>query len=583
MIRLFLLFVFFSSLQTSCVHGGRRTDNEKFSTLTREFLENYWKTHPGLASSFGLTRYDSVLEIPDQKNRDKKLQFYKKYLRVFGDFNEDGLSVTQSVDRRLILNKLEKGVWSIEVFKAHEWNPALFNLGWSISTVLDKQKISLDERLKALNDRLLRVPEFYNAVRGNIKRPTREHLKLAIQQTRGVERYLNTLIARGFESSGLSRREKQSLNQRIKASKTLTRRHLRFLKRILANPRRVGGFRSASIGPELYREKFNLFLQINQSPEQLYKKALEDKEEILSKMFELATGLYSKYYAGKLPPKDSKKVISAVIRKISKKHTKPKDFLQSIENQLTQLTGFVKQKNLLNMDFAESLEVRQTPPYQRGFSRISIDSPGPFDPARKTYYNVTPLDDLSKRERESYLREYNDYTLQILNIHEAIPGHYVQFVYSNKSQKSPVQPLFGNVSMVEGWAVYAERMMLEEGYGRGSGELWLMYYKWFLRVVTNTILDYEFHNKNLSKKEALKLMIDGAFQEKAQADEKWKRMGLSQVQLCSYFAGFTEIYGLREEIKTLQAEDFDLKNFHETFLSFGAISVKEIRELMLKK
>ena len=167
-----------------------------------------------------------------------------------------------------------------------------------------------------------------------------------------------------------------------------------------------------------------------------------------------------------------------------------------------------------------------------------------------------------------------------MNIHEAIPGHYVQLVYSNQSP-SLVKSIFGNGPMVEGWAVYTERMMLEEGYGENSQELWLMYYKWFLRVVTNTIIDYEIHNKKLTKKDAMKLMVEDAFQEKAEAEGKWNRATVSQVQLASYFAGFSEIYQLRETIKKEDGEDFNLKQFHETFLSFGSAPIKEIKKLML--
>ena len=182
----------------------------------------------------------------------------------------------------------------------------------------------------------------------------------------------------------------------------------------------------------------------------------------------------------------------------------------------------------------------------------------------------------------SYLREYNHYILQILNIHEAIPGHYTQLVYSNQSP-SLVKSLFGNGAMVEGWAVYAERMMLEEGYGNNQPELWLMYYKWHLRTVCNTILDYSVHALNMSKDDALKLLTTEAFQQRAEAEGKWRRVSVTQVQLCSYFTGFSEIYDLREELKRQQGDKFSLKAFHEKFLSYGSAPVKYIKQLMTAK
>lgn len=134
--------------------------------------------------------------------------------------------------------------------------------------------------------------------------------------------------------------------------------------------------------------------------------------------------------------------------------------------------------------------------------------------------------------------------------------------------------------MVEGWAVYAERAMMEAGYGKDSPELWLMYYKWFLRVVTNTILDYEIHNKNLSEEKALKYMVEEAFQERSEAEKKWHRAKVSQVQLTYYFTGFSEIYGFREQLKKSQGSAFDIKTFHEKFLSFGSAPVKAIEKMM---
>ena len=210
----------------------------------------------------------------------------------------------------------------------------------------------------------------------------------------------------------------------------------------------------------------------------------------------------------------------------------------------------------------------------------SVSAPGPFNPGADTFYNVTLLDRFTDEQAESYLREYNHWILQILNIHEGIPGHYTQLVHANKSP-SIVKAMFGNGAMVEGWAVYAERMMLESGYAADEQpEMWLMYGKWNLRVVANTILDYAAHTMDMTEEQALDLMMREAFQERTEATEKWKRMRLSQVQLTSYFAGYAEIYDFREERKAALGDAFDLREFHNEFLSYGRAPVSVIRELM---
>jgi uncharacterized protein (DUF885 family) len=217
-----------------------------------------------------------------------------------------------------------------------------------------------------------------------------------------------------------------------------------------------------------------------------------------------------------------------------------------------------------------------------GVAGASISAPGPYDKNANTYYNVGSLAGWDKERAESYLREYNHYILQILNIHEAIPGHYTQLVYSNQSP-SLIKSLFGNSTMIEGWAVYTERMMLENGYGGNSDEMWLMYYKWNMRSTCNTILDYSVHTKEMTKEEALHLLVDEAFQQKTEAENKWRRVSVTQVQLCCYFTGYTEIYDFREELKKKMGDKFNLKQFHEKFLSYGSAPVKYIKELMLSE
>ena len=233
------------------------------------------------------------------------------------------------------------------------------------------------------------------------------------------------------------------------------------------------------------------------------------------------------------------------------------------------------------MDPEKPLVVRKEPAYMAGVAGASMSSPGPYDKEGNSYYNVGSLAGYSPEAAESYLREYNHYILQILSIHEAIPGHYAQLIYSNQSP-SIVKSIFGNGAMVEGWAVYSERLMLENGFGAGqdSLEMWLMYYKWHLRSVCNTILDYSVHVKNMSKEEAVKFLVEDAFQQKQEAENKWKRVSLTQVQLDSYFTGYTEIYELREEMKKKFGDKFNLKEFNEKFLSYGSAPVKYIRELM---
>jgi len=367
---------------------------------------------------------------------------------------------------------------------------------------------------------------------------------------------------------------------RIEESKAAINDYVAFLEDKKEMLESTGTAKSFRIGKELFTKKFELDINSDYTAEEVYNKALKRKKELHQQMITIADTLWSKYLGDATKPEDKLLMVSELITEISKKHCERDQFIPEIRKQLPELVAFVDEKGLLTQNPDKPLVVRETPLYMRGGGAgASVSAPGPYDKDADTYYNVTPLDDYNDEEAESYLREYNHYVLQVLNIHEAIPGHYTQLVYSNESP-SLVKSLLGNGAMIEGWAVYTELMMLEEGYNN-SPEMWLMYSKWHLRVVCNTILDYSVHALNMSKEDAMDLLMNQAFQEQAEADGKWRRATLSQVQLCSYFTGFTEIYDLRSELKEMQGEAFNLKDFHEEFLSYGSSPVRYIRQLML--
>jgi uncharacterized protein (DUF885 family) len=296
-------------------------------------------------------------------------------------------------------------------------------------------------------------------------------------------------------------------------------------------------------------------------------------------MDRIADELWPKYLADVSKPADRSAKIGMMIDKLSANHVAPKDFFPEIRRQIPLLQDWVIEKDLLTLDPKKPLVVRETPAYQRGVAGASIEAPGPYRPQDRTYYNVTPLDDATPEQAESSLREYNHWILQVLNMHEAIPGHYAQLVYANKSP-SIVKSIFGNGAMVEGWAVYAERMMLESGYGNNEPEMWLMYSKWNLRSVTNTILDYSVHVLGMTQEQAKDLLTKQAFQTQREAEEKWRRVQLTSVQLTSYFSGYSEIMELREQRRNALGSKFSLKQFHEQFLSYGSAPVRVIKELM---
>lgn len=553
-----------------------------FEQATEKFMQDYWRIAPNSALAMGYHKYDHILPINNEQARKQTLAFIAKQQKRFAQFNANSLSDNDRIDLLIIKNKLEQLHWNISVEKAYQWRPDYYNIAYGFAQIINGTYDTLENRLRTINQRLTDVPKYYQVGFDNITIPTLEHTQLAISQNQGGLALFGDKLIAQIEEANLTAEEKSQLKQKIATAKTAINGYISKLQKLEQALTASGKAKDFRIGSALYEQKFAYDIQSQYSAKQLYDKAVEDKNTIQVQMTKLTDELWFKYFPDKIRPRNNTKATGQLIKHIAQRHVKRENFVSEIRQQIPALEKFVIDNDLMTLDPSKPLVVRETPLYQRGFAGASINSPGPFDKNANTYYNVTPLDAMDDATAESYLREYNHWMLQILNIHEAIPGHYTQLVYANQSP-SLIKSVFFNGAMVEGWAVYTERMMLEQGYGDFEKELWLMYYKWNLRVIANTILDYSIHNLNMTKAQALDLLMNQAFQEKAEAEGKWRRATLSQVQLTSYYSGYREIYDFREELKTKQGAKFDLKQFHEQFLSYGKAPVKHIKQLMRAK
>jgi uncharacterized protein (DUF885 family) len=246
---------------------------------------------------------------------------------------------------------------------------------------------------------------------------------------------------------------------------------------------------------------------------------------------------------------------------------------------VTEATDFVKQHNLVTVP-SKPLDVIAMPEFKRGVAIAYCDSPGPLEQNGTAFFSVAPTPkDWTNQRKESFFREYNNYMIRDLSVHEAMPGHYVQLAHSNEF-KAPtlVRAVFQSGTFVEGWAVYIEQVMAENGYG--GSEVKMQQLKMRLRTICNAILDQSTQAGNMSEKEAMDLMTKEGFQEEGEAVAKWRRARLTSAQLSTYFVGVTEHLDLRQKAKAKAGDSFDLQKYHDTVLSFGSPPVKYVRELM---
>ena len=554
--------------------------NELFEAFKENLLNKTWELNPSFGVYVGFYKYDDVLVVPNGEHRAFQREFLATELQALKQFDANQLSTNNATDLAIIESQLRSQIWYIDVFRAYEWNPAQYNPAGAFGVILNTDYKPLPERLAAISNRLKSVPVYYQAALDNLKIPTIEHIDLAIQQSGGTLNMFEKLISAKAETVELEPQLAQELAVGLADSAVAVKRYINALESKKTELLASGEARSFRIGAEIYEKKFQHDIKSNYTAEELYQLALNAKKTLHLEMIGITQELWPKYFSDTEMPGDSLVAVKQMIDHLSARHVDREDFVDEIRRQIPVIQKFMDDHQLLDSDPTRPLVVRLTPEYQRGFAGASVNAPGPYDATANTYYNVSPLDAYTPEQAESYLREYNHWILQILNIHEAIPGHYTQLMHANKSP-SKIKSIFSNGAMVEGWAVYSERMMLENGYGGNEPEMWLMYSKWNLRVVVNTILDYSVQVLGLEKEAGLDLLMNEAFQERTEAEGKWRRATISQVQLTSYFTGYSEIYAFREELKKLMGESFDLKAFHNKFLSYGSAPVPVIRNSML--
>lgn len=304
-------------------------------------------------------------------------------------------------------------------------------------------------------------------------------------------------------------------------------------------------------------------------------------------MFELAQPLHTQMFPGHKHGQTGQQlenqIIKEVMDSIACDHPAKDQLLTACRQDLKEQEDFVRQKDLVDLTGINPLEVDWEPEFARGIAIAGLDSPGPLDKNQKSFFRVSPIpEDWTEEQTESYLREYNSYMLKELCIHEAMPGHFVQGFYNNKFP-SLLRRIFGNGTFVEGWAVYAERMMIQAGYLNNDPRMELTQLKMYLRAIINAILDYNIHAGYMTQVEAVKFMTEEGFQEQSEAEGKWVRAVLTSTQLSTYFVGFQEIMDLEKAYRQKVGDKFSQKEFNQKLLSCGAPPVRILREIILSE
>ena len=576
----FITTILVSMLAGNALASGA---DEAFEELAAQYIADLPVFSPVNATLIGDHSADDRLDHVDAETRSHAEDLYRNYLDGISTVDMAALSRANQVDAELLRAEIESSLWALDSLQEWAWNPLVYvNLsGSAIYGLLARDFAPLEARLSSAASRLEQLPRFLMQVRNAIvpERVPKIHAETAVAQNVGLVSIIDTMIVP--EMGSLTPATRERLAAAIEVAKDAIADHQTWLEEELL-PRAAGNFR---IGAELYDRKLAFALNSPLSRKEVSARAEAEYEAVRNKMYEIAKEVYATTHPYTTfpdsPDEAYKQVIIRAALEEAYRVLPPRDGIIDVaRQQLREATDFVIEKNIVTMP-DDPVEIIVMPEFQRGVTVAYLDPPGPLDKGQKAFYAVAPLpEDWSEEQINSFLREYNLLSIQDLTIHEGVPGHYLQIALSNR-YPSALRSVLWSGPMVEGWAVYAEQMMIDEGYQDHAPLQRLITLKWYLRGVTNAIIDPAIHVDGMTRDEAMNLMIEGGFQEEREAAGKWVRAQLTSAQLPTYFVGYQEHIEMRAAVEAEWGDEFTLRRYHDQALSYGSPPVKFIRALML--
>jgi len=556
--------------------------DEQFADIGKRWLDGYMKLNPVSATQTGDHRFDAELDDLSEAGRKASLDFSKGMLADLEKIDRTKLSRANQVDFGILRNQLRSDIWTGETLQSWAWDPLLYSqiAGGSLYTLMAREFAPLPDRLRAATARMQKLPGLFAQMRANLDpaRVPKIHAETIAKQNKGVLSIVDEQIVP--QAKELPDGDRQKLEAAIADLRKAVDENQAWIDKQLV-PNAKGDFR---IGAALYDAKLAFALNSPLSRQEIRTRAQAQLASTRAEMYAIARKvLAGKPKAPPLPetPNDSQQqaAIQAALELAYAEHPARDKVVATAEEALAKATEFVRAKNLVGMPDAP-VKIIPMPVFQRGVALAYCDSPGPLDNALDTFYAVSPIpDDWTAKQVDSYLREYNTRSIAELTVHEAMPGHYLQLWHSNK-YPSVLRAVLSSGAFVEGWAVYGEKLMVDQGFLDNDPLYRLVHLKWDLRVIANAILDQAMHVDGMTREEAMQLMTVQTFQEEREAAGKWVRAELTSAQLPTYFVGWQEHLDLRREAEKRDGDKFDLKRYHDTVLSFGSPPVRYVRELM---
>jgi uncharacterized protein (DUF885 family) len=551
----------------------------RLEAFFKQYLEDYFRQRPLEATRLGDHRFDHQLDDLSKASRDGWLAQARKTLKELPrQVDYAKLSRNGQTDFEIFKQELTRTIWLTENTHPFEEDPRTYNdyINDSVYVLLTQSTLPKERNIANSIARIGQIPKIIAAAKENLRNPPRAILETAIRQNRGAISFYEQGL---FELVGETS-QSNALKAAAAPVAALVKEYQKFLESELML-RATGDWR---LGRKKFARKLELVLDADLTADQVRADAETEFARVQSDMYVIARQLWSRYFPkAPLPPDDAGgrcTTISQVIEAIGKEHGKPEDLVRDARATVERIKAFIRENDILRLPDPDRCQVIEMPEFKRGNSLAYLENAPPLDPNAPGLYAISPPPaDWDAQRVESFLEEYNRHMLQILTIHEAYPGHYVQLEYSNRT-RSLIRRVLQSGVFIEGWAVYTEQTMLDQGYGSRDLALRLSQLKFYLRAVANTILDHKMHCTQMTDEEALKFLIEGAFQSEGEARLKIIRAKQSSVQLSTYFVGRMAHYRLRQQVQRELADKFELGRYHEAVLDHGSVPVKYLPELV---
>ncbi len=575
--RLLLVLVallFLPSLVSAA--GG---EDAKLEAFFRDYLDRKFHQQPLEATRLGDHRFDHLLDDVSpaaragwaKRDRETLDELPRKV-----DYKK--LSRDGQIDYEILAHELEYALWQHANERRFETDPRVYNdyITDSVYLLIVQSTVPKAAAVKSCAARMAFIPRVVAAAKQSLKDPARVMVETAIRQNRGaIAFYEGGLFDLVGETSLLSELRPAAANV-----VPCLKEYQQFLEQTLL-PRSGDSWR---IGKEKFARKLELELNSGLTAAEVLAEAEAEFGRVERDMYVIARQLWATAFPRRsLPPDDAagrRETVTAVLDHFNHQHARAEDLVPDAKETVDRVKAFIAANDILRLPDPDLCRVIEMPEFQRGNTVAFLNPAPPLDPKAASVYAISPPPrDWDARKVDSYLQEYNRSMLQVLTIHEGYPGHYVQLAYASHNP-SLVRKVLSSGVFVEGWAVYTEQMMLDQGYGGGDLALRLNQLKWYLRSVANAVLDHRMHCTAMTDDEAMEFLTKRAFQSEGEARLKVIRAKQSSCQLSTYFVGRTAFYRLRQVVERERGDRFELGRFHEAILEQGSPPVKYLPELV---